>query len=250
MKKSQRVASFGFVIALMIFVGMFFVTNIPESHAVRSADGAVTVSGLTRESQQMSVGVDASVVLGDPLLGLAYRVEPSGMALDAPVVLSFTRSADLGTLEATVVYQWNAVLGMWVPISNVVADTKELLSVQVSTLGDFALGSVPTIDAPTLLTTRDALLKKAPTGTRGFRIAESYKIPTGVPTQLPNADVIGGCGGRVGAAERGEYSSADATVNVLVNDVQTEVNFSLVAEWAVSGDGIGCPATAPLRIQE
>jgi hypothetical protein len=250
MKKSQQLASFGFVVALMMFVGMFFVMNIPESHAVRSADGAVTVSGLTRESQQMSASVDASVAIGEPLLGMAYRIEPSGVALDAPVVLSFTRSADLGTLDATVVYQWNAVLGMWVPLSNVVADTAELLSVQVSTLGDFALGSVPTIDAPTLLTTRDTLLKKAPTGTRGFRIAESYKTPTGVSTQLPNADVIGGCGGRVGAAERQEYSSSSATVNVLVDDVQTEVNFSLVAEWAVSGDGTGCPVTAPLQIQQ
>ncbi len=248
--KHVHVASFAFVLAMVLFVGTFVVFRIPEAQGVQSSDGAVTVTGLTRMGQRISVVLDTEMPLGDPLLGLVYRIEPNNVPLDAPVVISLAKRRDLGTEGATTVYQWHAALGVWVPVPSVVADTEEVLAVEVLTLGYFALGTMPNIVMPSLLTAQDALRTKAPAGTRGYRIVTAYTVPDGVPVAWPAAQVLGGCGGRVGAGDRVEYSSATQTVNVLVDDVQTSVQFTLIGEWILAGDGSGCPASVPLQAQE
>ncbi len=248
--KSFHFASFAFVLAFMLFAGMFVILNIPEAQRVQSTDGALTVAGFVRTAQQMTVTADAGMPVGDPLLGLAYRVDPSDVSLDAPMVLSFARRLDLGTEDATTVYQWNSSLGMWVPVPSVVADTVDVLAVEVLTLGIFALGSVPDIDVPTLLTAQDTLRAKASIGTRGYRLSTAYTLPDGVPVEWPAAQVLGGCGGRVGAGQRTEYSSTEQVVTVFVNDVLTPVQFTIVGEWILSGDNTGCPVSAPLKSQD
>lgn len=242
--------SFAFVLALMLFAGICVVLNIPEAQGVQSADGALTVTGLARTAQQVVVTADVSVVVGEPLLGLVYHIEPADVPLDAPIVLSFAKRLDLGTEDATTVYQWNSSLGMWIPIPSVVADTADVLAVEVLSLGDFALGVTPNIEVPTLLTAQDALRAKASIGTRGYRLSTAYTLPDGVAVQWPAAQIVGGCGGRVGAGERTEYSSTTQTVSVMVDDVQTPVLFTIVGEWILSGDGTGCPASMPLKAQD
>jgi hypothetical protein len=242
--------SFAFVLALMLFAGMFAVLNIPEAQGVQSDDGALTVTGLARTAQQIEVTADTTITVGDPILGLVYRVDPADVPLDVPIVLSFARRLDLGTEDAAMVYQWNSSLGMWIPVPSVVADTADVLAVEVLTLGYFALGATPDINVPTLLTAQDALRTKASIGTRGYRLSTAYTLPDGVPVQWPEAQVLGGCGGRVGAGERTEYSSTEQTVTVLVDDVLTPVKFTIVGEWILSGDGTGCPASTPLKAQE
>lgn len=248
--KPFHFTSFAFVLALMLFAGMFVMLNIPEAQGVQSNDGALTVAGLARTAQRLTVTADASIPVGDPLLGLVYRVDPADVPLDAPIVLSFARRLDLGTEDATTVYQWNSSLGMWVPVPSVVADTADVLAVEVLSLGNFALGVTSEIAVPTLLTAQDALRAKASIGTRGYRLSTAYTLPDGVPVQWPEAQVLGGCGGRVGAGEHTEYSSTEQTVTVLVNDVLTSVKFTIVGEWILSGDGTGCPASMPLKSQE
>lgn len=237
------------VFGTFLLMGALATFRVPEAQSVRSADGAITVTGLARSAQDIAVHADTDVSLGLPLLGLAYRVDPSHVLLDAPMVLSFVKRADLGTEHATTVFQWHSSLGMWVPVPSVVADTDELLAVEVLQLGSFALGTMPNIDMPTLLTAQDALRAKAPAGTRGYQISTAYTLPGGVPVQWPAAHVLGGCGGRVGAGERAEYSSVEQVVNLLVDDVSTSVRFTLVGEWLLSGDGTGCPASIPLTSQ-
>jgi hypothetical protein len=248
--KPFRFASFAFVLAAVLFTGMFVVLNVPEARGVQSADGALTVTGLVRTEQQISIVPDTSVPVGDPLLGLVYYVSPADVPLGSPIALSFARRADLGTEDATTVYRWNSSLGMWVPVPSVVADTADMLAVEVLSLGYFALGVMPEIDMPTLLTAQDTLRAKASIGTRGYRLSTAYTLPGGVPVEWSGAQVLGGCGGRVGAGERTEYSSTAQTVTVLVNDVLTPVEFTIVGEWVLSGDGAGCPASMPLKVQE
>lgn len=248
--KPFHFTSFAFILALMLFAGMFVILNIPEAQGVQSADGALTVTGLARTSQQISVTADSALGTGTPLLGFVYHIEPTDVPLDAPIVLSFAKRLDLGTEDATTVYQWNSSLGMWVPIPSVVADTADVLAVEVLTLGDFALGVTPDIEVPILLTAQDALRAKASIGTRGYRLSTAYTLPDGVPVQWPAAQILGGCGGRVGAGEKTEYSSTTQTVSVMVDDVQTPVQFTIVGEWILSGDGTGCPASTPLKAQE
>lgn len=248
--KSFHFTSCAFVLALLLFAGMFVALNIPEVQGVQSADGALTVAGFARATQHVVVTPDASVSVGNPLLGLAYRIDPMDVPLDAPMVLSFAKRLDLGTADATTVYQWNSSLGMWVAVPSVVADTVDVLAVEVLSLGVFALGNVPDIDVPTLLTTQDALRAKASIGTRGYRLSTAYMLPDGVPVEWTAAQVLGGCGGRVGAGQGTEYSSADQMVTVLVDDVLTPVQFIIVGEWILSGDGTGCPASMPLKSQD
>lgn len=244
-----HVGAFVVGVTLVLFAGACIVLRIPEARAVQTADGALTVTGLVRSSQNIEVSVDTSATLGTPLLGLVYRVEPSGIPLDAPLVLSFAKSAELGTTDATAVYEWHAELGMWVPLASVVANTSDVLAVEVMTLGDFALGTEPDVSMPTLLVAQDALREKAPVGTRGFRISTGYTVPGGVPIFWPDAQVFGGCGGRIGAGDKTEYSSLTKPLNILVNDVQTAVDVTLVGEWNIAGDHTPCPASLPLKIQ-
>lgn len=248
--KTYSSTAFAFVLALMLFAGMFVVMHIPEAQGVQSADGALSVTGLARTAQQITVTTDSNLAIGEPLLGLVYRVEPGDVSMDAPIVLSFAKRLDLGTENATTVYQWNSALGMWVPVPSVVADTADVLAVEVLRLGNFALGVTPDIAVPTLLTAQDALRAKASIGTRGYRLSTAYTLPDGVAVQWPEAQAVGGCGGRVGAGETIEYSSMEQLVSVLVNDVQTPVLFTMVGEWILSGDGTGCPASMPLKAQE
>src|SRR3989338_7470761 len=86
-----RVVSFAFVLAIVLFVGAFVVFTVPEAQAVRSHDGALIVTGLTRAAQQIAVTTDSSVAIGDPLLGLVYHIEPGEIALDSSIVLSFAK---------------------------------------------------------------------------------------------------------------------------------------------------------------
>ena len=246
----HRSAPFMFLLALALFGGAYVVLNVPEARAVRSDDGALTVTGLARTTDTVTVSVDSAVTIGAPLVGMVYRVEPSDHVLAAPIVLSFARRADLGTADATTVYQWNTSLGMWVPLASVVADTNDVLAVEVMSLGDFAVGTAPVVDVPSLLSAQDQLKTKSPAGTRGYRFSTSYALPGGVPIDWPVAQVLGGCGGRVGAGDRTEYSSTTQSVNVPVNDVQTAVEFTIVGEWIVAADGSGCPASMPLKDQE
>ena len=143
------------------FVGVFVVVNVPEAVVIHGDDGALTITGLSRTSQRVSIHADGSVPVGEPLLGLVYRVDPANVPLDAPMVLSFAKRADLGTENATTVYQWNSSLGMWVPVPSVVADTVDVLAVEVLSFGFFALGMMPEIDVPMLLTAQDTLRAKA-----------------------------------------------------------------------------------------
>lgn len=245
----RRTAPFMFLITLLLFVGSYVVLRIPEARAVPSDDGALTVTGLARSSDHIAVSVDDNARLGDPLLGLVYHIEPNGVPLSAPLTLSFSKKAALGTEDATAVYQWNSALGMWVPIASTVAETSDVLAVEVMSLGDFALGTEPIVEVPSLLSAQDAIRTKAPVGTRGFRLSTSYTLPEGVPVAWPEVQVLGGCGGRVGSGDRAEYSSQSQTIHVDVDDVQTPVEFTIVGEWIVAGDGTGCGASMPLRDQ-
>jgi len=159
---------------------------------------------------------------------------------DAPVVLSFERSATAGTLNASAVYWFHPSLGMWERVYDVVADTDDVLAVQVTTLGDFALGITPNVAVPTLLTAFDALRAKAPIGTRGYNISAAYTLPDGVPVRVERVSEYGGCGGRIGAGDHREYSSSSIALSIPVDDVDTRVGLMLVGEWIVSADGTGC----------
>ncbi|MEK7632778.1 MAG: hypothetical protein AAB473_03230 [Patescibacteria group bacterium] len=243
-----------FGIFAVIVLGMtvwFIVAKEPEAREVKSDDGVVTITGLSRTANDFSVVVDNTATVAIPLVSHVYHVAPTNVQHDAPIILSFERSATAGTLDATAVYWFDVSLGMWERLYDVVADTDDVLAVRVSTLGDFALGITPKISAPIMLSTFGTLLRvRAPNSTRGYGISLAYTLPDGVPVRLEGFGEYGGCGGNIGAGDHSEFSSSVRTLFVPVDDVDTLVEFTLVGEWVVSADGTGCATGEELRARE
>lgn len=242
-----------FGIFAVIVLGMtvwFIVAKEPEAREVKSSDGVVTITGLSRTANDFTVTVDDSATVATPLVSHVYHVAPTNVQRDAPIVLSFERSATAGTSDATAVYWFDTSIGMWERLYDVIADTNDILAVRVTMLGDFALGITPQVTAPTMLTAFDALRAKAPRGARGYEISVAYTLPDGVPVRLENVSEHGGCGGRIGAGDHSEYSSSTIHLSIPVDDVDTRVGLILVGEWTVSADGTGCAAGEELRARE
>lgn len=248
--KSIRGIFWVFAVVVLGMTVWFVVAKEPESREVKSDDGVVTVTGLSRTANDFSVTVDDAATVATPLISHVYHIAPTGMQHDAPIILSFERSASVGTLNARAVYWFSAERGMWERLYDVVADTDDVLAVRVTTLGDFALGITPRVTAPTMLTAFDALREKAPAGTLGYNISVAYTLPDGVPIRLEYVGERGGCSGRIGSGDHREFSSSSTALSVPVDDVDTRVDFTLVGEWIVSADGTGCAAGEELRSQE
>jgi len=228
----------------------FIVAKDPEARAAKSDDGVVTITGLSRMKGDFSVVADAGATVATPLISHVYHVAPTDAQQDSPLVLSFARSDLLGTSSATVVYWFNAQLGMWEQIHDIVADSEGVLAVRVSRLGDFALGIAPKITAPTMLTAFDALRTKAPLGTRGYNIAVAYTLEDGVPVRIEGIGEHGGCGGKIGTGDHNAFSSSTLSLSVPVDDVDTVIAFTLVGEWSISADGTACAPGEELQAQE
>lgn len=242
-----------FGIFAVVVLGMtvwFIVAKEPESREVQSDDGVVTVTGLSRTVNNFSVVIDDAATVATPLMSHVYKVAPTDVQHDTPIILSFERSVAAGTRDATAVYWFNTQLGMWEQAHDIVADTDDVLAVRVTTLGDFALGITPRVAAPTILTAFDALRAKAPSGTRGYGIAVAYTLPDGVPVRLEDVSEYGGCGGRIGAGDHREFSSSSMALSIPVDDVDTRIDLMLVGEWIVSADGIGCEAPLILEARD
>lgn len=242
-----------FGVFAVIVLGMtvwFIVAKEPEAMEVQSDDGVMTMTGLSRAANDFSITVDDAATVATPLVSHVYHVAPIHIEHDTPIILSFERSVTAGTLNATAVYWFNASFGMWERVADVVADTQDVLAVRVSTLGDFALGIAPNVTAPIMLTAFDALRAKAPNGTRGYEMHVAYTLPDGVPVRIENVGERGGCGGRFGAGNRQEFSSTAFALSLPVDDVTTPVSMTVVAEWNIAEDGVGCADGEALRSQE
>ncbi len=242
-----------FGVFAVVVLGMtvwFIVAKEPEAREVKSSDGVVTITGLSRTANDFAVTVDDAATVATPLVSHVYHVSPTNVQHDAPIILSFERSATAGTLNAAAVYWFDASLGMWERLYDVVADTNDVLAVQATTLGDFALGITPNVVAPTMLTAFDSLRAKAPQGTRGYAIRVAYTLPDGVPVQLEGVSERGGCGGKFGAGNRQEFSSTSFVLSVPVDDVATLVTMTAVAEWNIAEDDLGCADGEELQPQE
>ncbi len=110
--------------------------------------------------------------------------------------------------------------------------------------------ATPHIAVPGLLTAYDALLTKAPVGTRGFFLSVTATLPGDVTVPLPDQNKHGGCDGLVGPGGHTEFSSTQQTLSVPVDDVDTLVTFTVTATWVVADDGVGCAVGTELKVQE
>lgn len=232
-------------IASIAFIGaasaVLLLRADPEYVTVTTDGGGLTVTGFAREGGVTitdgfgDAGDEHTVASGavDHTLPLQLRfVSPSG-----PAWTGAERFDILWYDDASKMWEWQN--------ADVVDD--DYLVLRTTKLGRFAVADRQTIDAPDFVSTFDALRAQAPDGTVGYSIEVGYRVGA-LPAiiRLDYSAQQGGCGGAVQPGEETAYGAMTRTANVLVNDVQTSVEFTFLATWYVR-PGDSCPDGQPFR---
>lgn len=243
MRKNWSYLLFSSIVFLLIIGGTMFLllSSVPEYTEVLSSDGIVNISGLARESQPFKIEI-LDTVGSEVLLSSVYRLTPDKITLDQPaqIIVSPEDSANL------FLYKYDEKLMMW----SVVEDAIEYdgkIYLETDELGDFALGFDAGVNAPNFLTTYDELLAQAPENAVGFEMTIGIEEESGVMIEIPNTRITGGCGGDMHQGNSDEISILRKSARVLVEDVETLVDFSFVAHWLISSS-YGCAEEENLEI--
>ncbi len=238
----ERPAFFALIVLLVLGTMGFMVITEPEDSRVVSADGAMFVAGVARDSQPLSVSMGEPV--SAPLFGQGYQVAPLNIQLDSPVTIGFIVPTELQGKTLSI-FRYQPKISMWEPVSSTTATAPALATVKVETLGQFALGEAQVVSAPDFLAAEDQLRLLAPSNTVGYEIAIGYYRDDGERIRLPDLGQTGGCGGQMLPGDGTARSEITRQVQVSVDDVLTTLNFVFVGSWITSSVG-GCSETVPL----
>lgn len=236
MKRNAFIVASGIVL-IGGMSAFLLVQRDPEYMYATSDDGVVTVSGMARETQSLTVAVTpvaASSVLADR----AYVIGSEGVVLDAPIQVTFRAG------EGQTAYALRSDVLAWEPIPDVTA-LDGIITFSTARMGIYALGTTETVTTPDYVAVYEGLRDVRPDDAIGYTIQVSYARPDEQAILLSGIGEQGGCGGAVlpGASEA--QSATSRAANVLVNDVQTAVTFYFRAVWHLA-DG-GCPELSPFR---
>ncbi|MFZ2681484.1 MAG: hypothetical protein WAZ14_00050 [Patescibacteria group bacterium] len=235
---SERIFSSLAVLAVIAITVGFFTTHEPEDVSVVSEDGVLTITGLARQTQPLTVTLSDTVQ--QPLFGTSYVIEPAGIALDEPAVLAFSisteQSADIDALQ---VFRLHPSLNMWESVMPVVAHTDEIIAIETSRLGTFAVGSVPNFEPPVFANVYEDLRNLAPVEAVGYETAVGYRLAEQELMRLPRVGERGGCGGAVRVGDGESVSSLERTAQVKIGDELQSLTFVFVTRWFTSSD-VGC----------
>lgn len=240
----QRHAFSVFLLMCCIGLGTAYlvVVGTPEAAVVESNDGVVLLAGMARAGAPLAVEERTASALHSVLFATEYEISPQDITLDIPAVITFR----VDDAAATTVYRYRDDIGMWEHVNDVLRRDVDALTVTTRRLGRFRLGYVEDVAAPDFLTVYDTLREGAPEAALGYTIAVGYGRPGEERIRLGNAGEQGGCDGAVLPGKYEARSTDERTAYVLVNDVQTAVEFVFLAQWLV-GDGTGCPDGAPFK---
>jgi hypothetical protein len=228
------------VAAVILITAGFLVAVEPEESSINSEDGVVTVTGLARQTQPLSIRSNTAVAA--PLLGSSYLVSPAGVTLDEPAVIAFSILDDQQAQAAMLgVYRFHAQLEMWEPVAPVVANTDELLAVETSQLGEFAIGDVPVFETPVFANVYDQLRSMAPVNAVGYETAVAFTEKDHEIIRLLSSGENGGCGGTVRVGDGESVSRLEREAVVEIEDQQVPLAFVFVTRWFTSSSG-GCQA--------
>lgn len=235
-------------LAILAVVGItvgYFAMQTPEEIRVVSLDGVVTVTGLARQTQPFQIEAGRTVMA--PLLGESYVLKPDLIVLDEPAVLAFaldeTVSANSDSLE---LFRFHPSLKMWELMSSVIARTDELLAVETTQLGEFAIGVTPEFVAPIFSNVYSELLVLAPVETVGYEISVGYARLDQETVRLAEVGEIGGCDGMIGVGDGESLSRLERQVQVEINNQPELVTMVFMAEWFTSSAG-GCERGVELK---
>ncbi len=224
----------GAVVAIISIA--LLVIREPEYTQVVSADGALTVEGLTREAQE--VGIE---VLGDYI----YEVQPSSSVFTEPLTLTFDVSQAQFDFNIAI-YKYNEDVLMWEAISGAFDSSAQEIVITQNTLGTYTVKEYADIEAPDFVNTYEDILLMSPNATVGYEIALGFIAVDGSVIRISEKTELGGCGGVVEHGSGVEMSQLERSARVYVGDVEQEVEFLVVARWFVNGED-GCVDNARLE---
>lgn len=234
--KPTAFAVAGAIALIGVMSAFLVVRGEPEYTYAVSDDDVMTVSGVARATQALTITRREG---GEGLVGSTDVYTLAGdAALDVPVTLT----AQTAVLDGAV-YYYNETYRMWEALeSERVAD--DLLAIQTRRLGDYAIGKQEVVEAPVFLDEYAALRAVAPEGAVGYAIVMGYaREGESSFVRLPGQGEQGGCGGAVMPGEREAQSVRERRASVLVNDVQTTVDLRFLATWHVADTG--CAQLSP-----
>ena len=241
----ERVLSGLAVAAVLLITVGYFTAHNPEDAYVASGDGVLTVTGLARQTQPLQVTQARAVQA--PLLGFTYQLEPEGVVLDEPAVVSFAVSdIESSMVENLQVFRFHPSLEMWESVTPVVAHTNEVLAVETSTLGEFAVGTMPHFEPPVFANVYDQLRAEAPADAVGYEIAVGVTTADEETLRLLSVGESGGCGGAVRVGDGELLSRLERKASVAMGNNDVTMTFVFVTRWFTSTAG-GCKKDELLR---
>ncbi len=228
----NRTSVYFVIVLIMIALTSIIILSVgdPELSVIKNEDGSLTITGLTRESQNIQIQTLGSFL---------YRVEPSGGVLSEPLELTFDLTGAKDRSFQTAVYWYDEEALMWKVVSEPIDESQNSVSVERYEFGLFSVKEYIEIDAPDFVSTYDELLEMAPDDTVGYRIEVGFLSDDGSAIKVPGATQTGGCGGVVLSGNATEMSQLEDSARIFVNDVETVVDFIFVGLWFVNDDG-GC----------
>ncbi|MBT4857490.1 hypothetical protein HON52_04875 [Candidatus Uhrbacteria bacterium] len=226
--KLKEVFSIVAIVLIAIISISFIFVSEPEDSVAVSSDGVVTVTGEWLEQQPISI------TSTNPL---RYSIGPEFTHVDEPYTITF----DLVSAGAQgyLLYWWNADIDMWEPVEVDTQTNDEIVFSVTTRLGGFGLFPQTEIEVPDFVSKYDELLAMAPLNAVGYEIAVGVVGDDGFVLRVKQKDEIGGCSGVIGHGNVHERSELDHSVRVLVDDVETLVEFRFVGEWVVDEYGCG-----------
>jgi hypothetical protein len=243
--KFEKILSVAFVLVVIVVTGGLVFFHDPETVALQSGDGVMSVSGVARQPQAFKIVTNES--LGEPLVGLVYEVSPEQIILDQPITISFNltaeqRDQDLG------VYYFDPALKMWSLVPELDSSQAEVLTFKTKHLGRFSLGRPLELESPVFANKYLELLALAPTNTVGYEIAVGVSVSDKVIVRLEDQGQLGGCNGEFLTGDDLENSQLSQAINTLKDGESVTANFIFTANWLTSKSG-SCAEGEILREQ-
>lgn len=230
------VATTAVVLLIGVMSAFLLLRRDPEYTYAVTGDGVMTVTGVARDTQQVTVRT-AGAATGSVLRGQVYELT-SGSTFDVPVTLAF-HASDVNT-----VYHYDTAREMWDALET--ARTADgLLTVSATQGGQYAIGMQETVAAPDFVDEYATLRAMAPADAVGYTVAVAYAREGEPYMRLDTLGEQGGCGGAVLPGEREAESIREREANILVNDVQTTVTLRFLATWQLGA--AACAQLSPFR---
>lgn len=216
-----------------------FLDPAPEYVRVASAQGELVIEGFVYQYQTPALEEYVVPESQIPLTDLRYNLLPEHELFAQPLIASFLPSA-----EASRLYAWNSVRGYWEVVPSFEQENS-YRHAPLFTSGLYAFGVVLSVDTPTFVDVAEGLRARLPDSAVAYSVRLVATPEGGVPVLLDDFLESGGCAGIPQQGLDHLIAQDERVVQVLVNDVLTEVTFDFLMD--IETDPRGCSADMPMQ---